>query len=75
MRRVGTIVGAAQGLLVVRSPDDSYPRLGTDVIDESLNTVGTVVEIFGPVETPYLAVSPSGEQSAATLLATPVYAR
>lgn len=75
MRRVGTVVGTAQGLLVVRSPDDSYPRVGTQVIDESLDQVGQVVEIFGPVERPYLAVSPAGGVAAAMLLDAPVYAR
>lgn len=75
MQRVGTVVGTAQGLLVVRSPDDSSPDVGTEVVDESLDRIGEVVEVFGPVERPYLAVSPVDGVSAAMLLDAPVYAR
>ncbi len=74
MRRLGTVVGAAQGLLVVRSPDDSLADPGTEVVDESLDRVGEVVEVFGPVDRPYLAVSPADGRAAA-LLDAPVYAR
>ncbi|WP_276271469.1 H/ACA ribonucleoprotein complex subunit GAR1 [Haloarcula litorea] len=58
MRRVGDVVRVAQGLAVVRSPDDAHPATGADVVDEQLSTVGSVVDVFGPVERPYVAVSP-----------------
>ncbi len=58
MKRVGEVVRIAQGLLVVRSSDD-HPDIGTSVIDENLDDVGTVVSVFGPVDRPYLAVSPT----------------
>ena len=74
MKRVGEVTRTAQGLLVVRSVDDSYPDLGTTVIDENLDEVGTVVTIFGPVERPYLAVSPDVEPLA-PLVGNAVYAR
>ena len=75
MRRVGEVVRTAQGLAVVRCPDEEHPRLGAAVVDEDLETVGRVVDVFGPVERPYLAISPDDDVSPALLLGRPLYAR
>jgi RNA-binding protein len=75
MKRAGEVVRVAGGVAVVRSPDDGYPDLGTDVVDESLDDVGRVVDVFGPVERPYLAVSPADERHLPALVGTVVYAR
>ncbi|MFB6297400.1 MAG: H/ACA ribonucleoprotein complex subunit GAR1 [Salinirussus sp.] len=74
MRRVGEVVRSAQGLAVVRSPDGSTPDVGTELVDESLAPVGEVVDVFGPVEQPYVAVSVV-DRRVATLLGSVVYAR
>jgi RNA-binding protein len=75
MRRLGEVVRAAGGVAVVRSPDDSVPAIGTGVVDESLAAVGTVVDVFGPVERPYVAVSPAEGIRAVSLVGGPVYSR
>jgi RNA-binding protein len=75
MRRLGDVVRTAQGLAVVRSPDDSTPDIGTPVVDESLTDVGRVVDVFGPVDRPYVAVSPEGDVRLAGLVGSKVYAR
>jgi RNA-binding protein len=75
MKRLGEVVRTAQGIVVVRSPDDSMPDIGTNVVDESLADVGRVVDVFGPVERPYVAVSPDNDVRIATLLGSKVYAR
>jgi len=74
MKRAGEVVGSAQGLLVVRSPGEAFAAPGTDLLDDSLDPVGTVVDVFGPVERPYLAVTPAVETPAA-FVGRPVYAR
>jgi RNA-binding protein len=74
VRRAGTVVGTAQGVAVVRCHGDSYPDVGTDLVDEQLDQVGAVVDVFGPVERPYLAVSPADRQ-VVTLVGDTVYAR
>jgi len=75
MRRVGTVTGLAGGLVVVRVADgEEAPTLGTAVVDEDLDALGEVVEVFGPVERPYVAVAPDGDPPA-TLLDGPVYER
>ncbi|MFC7134210.1 MULTISPECIES: H/ACA ribonucleoprotein complex subunit GAR1 [Salinibaculum] len=75
MKRLGEAVRTAQGVLVVRSPDETTPDIGTEVVDESLATVGRVVDVFGPVERPYLAVSLAQDVRPALLVGSPVYTR
>ena len=75
MRRLGDVVRVAQNLAIVRCPDDDYPDIGTEAVDEQLQSVGRVVDVFGPVERPYLAVSPAGGTQLATLVGAKLYAR
>ena len=75
MDRLGEVVRTAQGLLVLRAPDDATPDVGTMVVDESLDEVGRVVDVFGPVSRPYVAVSPDGDRRLALLLGEKLYAR
>ncbi|MFB6153063.1 MAG: H/ACA ribonucleoprotein complex subunit GAR1 [Halodesulfurarchaeum sp.] len=73
MHRAGTVARIAQGLLVVRSPDESHPDIGMVVVDENLQDVGQVVDVFGPVDRPYLAVTPEDSIHPPTLLNEPLY--
>lgn len=77
MRRLGRVVRVAQGLAVVRTPegDDDPPAIGTRVVDESLDAVGEVVDVFGPVSRPYVAVTPDDGSSLTRLVGDPLYAR
>lgn len=75
MKRIGEAVRVAQGLLVARSPDDGFPDVGTAVVDEDLEEVGYVVEIFGPVDRPFCAITPGDAVNPAALLGSPLYAR
>ena len=74
MRRLGEVIRAAQGVAVARSPDETAPEVGTAVLDESLDEVGEVVDVFGPVGRPYVAISPV-DRRPATLVGEAVYAR
>lgn len=75
MERVGTVDRTAQGLLVVRCDEGDRPEIGTVVVDENLATVGRVVDVFGPVAKPYVAVTPNDRENIATLVGTKLYAR
>lgn len=75
MQRLGQVVRTAQGLAIVRSPSEEYPDIGTMAVDEGLTTVGRVVDVFGPVSKPYVAVSPDDETSLPTLVGAKLYAR
>jgi len=75
MRRVGSVERLAQGLAVVRAGDETYADIGTRLVDEELQSVGKVVDVFGPVARPYMAVSPAGSVHLPALLGSPLYAR
>ncbi|MFB6133444.1 MAG: H/ACA ribonucleoprotein complex subunit GAR1 [Halanaeroarchaeum sp.] len=75
MRRAGSVTRIAQGLLVLRSDGSDHPDIGAQVIDESLDDVGRVVDVFGPVDRPYLAVSPAEDVHPPSLIGATVYLR
>jgi RNA-binding protein len=75
VHRLGSVTRTAQGLAIVRCDEDVAPEIGTVAVDESLTEVGRVVDVFGPVERPYLAVSPSDRVRLPTLLGEKLYAR
>ncbi|MFB6170105.1 MAG: H/ACA ribonucleoprotein complex subunit GAR1 [Haloarculaceae archaeon] len=75
MKRVGEVVRTAQGTVVARPPGAEYPPLGSEVLDENLETVGEVVDVFGPVDHPYVAVAPEADVAVTRLLGAPLYAR
>ncbi|WP_394742704.1 H/ACA ribonucleoprotein complex subunit GAR1 [Natronococcus roseus] len=80
MRRVGQVVRTAQGLAILRAnadADDDRLReeIGTMVLDDSLESVGRVVDVFGPVDGPYLAVTPDDDVHLPSLVGSALYAR
>jgi len=75
MERVGTVARTAQGLAIARCPDGDHPEIGQPVVDESLDTVGRVVDVFGPVDRPYVAVTPNDRSGLAALVGQKLYAR
>jgi RNA-binding protein len=75
MKRIGEVARIAAGTILVRSPDDTYPAIGTEVIDERLDRIGQVVDVMGPTERPYLVVAPGAEDPPAALLNEPAYVR
>ena len=83
MRRVGSVVRTAQGLAILRADatddDDAdgdvhRDEIGTTVLDDSLEEVGRVVDVFGPVDRPYLAVTPY-DVHLPSLVSSTLYAR
>lgn len=75
MNRAGEVVRVAQGKLVVRAPGAEHVAIGAELVDEDLDPVGRVVDVFGPVERPYLAVVPEDDVAPAALLGAALYAR
>ncbi|ELZ17621.1 H/ACA ribonucleoprotein complex subunit GAR1 [Natrinema limicola] len=82
MRRIGAVVRTAQGLAVLRADavDDETAEayrdeIGTIVLDDSLEEVGRVVDVFGPVSQPYLAVTPDDDVHLPSLVSATLYAR
>ena len=75
MQRLGTVSRLAQNLLVVRCDGAYHPDIGAAAVDESLSRVGRVVDVFGPVGRPYVAVTPADGVRAASLVGERLYAK
>ena len=75
MERLGTVHRIAGNLLVLRAASTDPAPIGATAIDENLDTVGRVVDVFGPTSEPYLAVTPADEISPARLVQKPLYWR
>jgi RNA-binding protein len=75
MHRLGTVSRTAQGLAIVRCDDADHPDIGVEAVDESLSAVGRVVDVFGPVSRPYVAITPDDGVSLPSLVGEKLYAR
>jgi len=75
MKRVGEVVRIAQGLAIVRCPDEEYPSVGSEVVTDDLDAAGSIVDVFGPVDRPYVAVTPADGIRLPTLVGQRLYAR
>ncbi len=51
---------------------EKAPKIGSEVVDESLSVVGKVFDIIGPVSAPYAVVKPTVREPA-NLVNKPVY--
>lgn len=62
MQRIGRVLHVSRSRnLILRA--EKTPRVGDGVVDERLKPVGTVLDIFGPVSSPYVAVKPQVEKT------------
>lgn len=63
MRRLGRVlhVSSMTGNLIVKAK--ITPKIGEKVYDGQLKPVGFVFDVFGPVESPYVAVKPLNPQA------------
>lgn len=75
MRPAGEVIRVAQGLLVIRAADQASLEIGHTLIDDQLETVGRVVDVFGPVSRPYIAVTPAEAVDPQQLLGVRLYER
>jgi RNA-binding protein len=75
MHRLGTVSRTAQGLAIVRCESTDRPDIGVEAVDESLSAVGRVVDVFGPVSRPYVAITPAEGVSLPPLVGEKLYAR
>ncbi len=75
LARVGAVSRTAGGLAIVRCRDETYPDIGTMVVDESLSSVGRVVDVFGPTDRPYVGITVDDDISLASIVGKKLYAR
>ncbi len=64
MRRLGTIVSKTKaGLIVVKSQlKDPRRIVGAIVYDKYMKRIGKIVDVMGPVDSPYVVVKPDSKE-------------
>ena len=55
MQRIGRVLHISSSKNAVLKAE-KLPRIGDKVVDEKMEPVGTVFDIFGPVSSPYISV-------------------
>ena len=74
MRRLGEVARLAAGRIIVRSVDAEHPDVGSEAVNADLEPVGRVVDVFGPVDRPYVTLTPT-EEAGPSLLGQRLYVR
>jgi len=61
LQRIGSVLHVSSSKNMILKAEN-IPRIGDRVVDENLSNVGAVLDVFGPVSSPYVAVRPSVEE-------------
>lgn len=61
LQRLGRVVHVSRSRNIIIKVDN-IPKIGSKVVDENLKSVGKVLDIFGPVSSPYASVKPKTEE-------------
>jgi RNA-binding protein len=61
LQRLGRIISISpSGNAIVKA--ENPLKIGSEVVDENLNSIGRVSDIIGPVSAPYAVIKPSGRE-------------
>ncbi len=58
MQRLGLVLHISPSRNIV-AKIENVPKIGETVVDENLRPVGKILDIFGPVSSPYAAIKPA----------------
>lgn len=59
MQRLGRVQSFTPSQNIVVKVTDNPPKIGTSVVDENLKVIGKVVDLIGPVSSPYVVIKPA----------------
>lgn len=72
MRYLGAIQEVTfDGRLIVRGK--FTPNAGSDIYDNRMKRLGRIRRIFGPVDSPYVSIEPTGDQGLLRIMGKSVY--
>lgn len=80
MKRLGIALHVVQNKLIVRSEqavgsgsEETVPRASSWVVDQKRTRVGKVLDVFGPINHPYMIVRPNRGADAAAHVGKKLY--
>jgi len=72
LKRLGKVLHvSSSGNLVVQA--NIAPEIGSKVVDEKLKEVGSVYDVIGPVNSPYVTIRPIERSEADKYVGKPLY--
>jgi RNA-binding protein len=57
LNRIGHVLHVSNTKNIIVKAEN-LPRIGDEVVNEKLNHIGIVFDVFGPTKSPYVAVKP-----------------
>jgi RNA-binding protein len=78
LKRLGTALHVVQNKLIVQSErvvgsESSIPRTNSWVVDQKRTRIGKVLDVFGPIDNPYIIVRPNRNVDAAAHVGKKLY--
>ncbi|MFW6117131.1 MAG: H/ACA ribonucleoprotein complex subunit GAR1 [Thermoproteota archaeon] len=74
LQRLGRVLHVSRSRNIIVQVEN-IPKIDSTVVDEKLNRVGRIIDVFGPVSSPYASVKPEiqelGELSGKILYVRP----
>jgi len=72
LKRLGKVLHISRrGAIILRT--DKTPPIGAQVVDKSVEVIGTITDIFGPVKEPYISIRAKEGVNTTKLVGQPVY--
>lgn len=72
MKRLGKVLHISRrGAIILRT--DKTPPIGAEVVDKSVEVIGTITDVFGPVKEPYISIRAREGVDTNRLVGQPVY--
>ncbi|MEM3715757.1 MAG: Gar1/Naf1 family protein [Candidatus Bathyarchaeia archaeon] len=71
MKKIGQVLHMYLGNKVIAKVEKT-PKIGTTIFDIKKRPIGTVSDIFGPVESPYIEIKVK-DQEAKKLINSPIF--
>jgi RNA-binding protein len=74
LRRLGTVLHISnRGSIIVRT--EKVPPMGSKsiVFDKKAQEIGIIIDVFGPVRNPYLAIRPNKESESKKFIGQVLY--
>jgi len=61
LQRLGRVLHVSQSRNIIITIEN-LPKIGETVVDENLKSIGKILDIFGPVSSPYASVKPTVQE-------------
>jgi len=61
LQRLGRVLHVSQSRNIIITIEN-LPKIGEKVVDENLKPIGKILDVFGPVSSPYASVKPKTQE-------------